>query len=141
MVILYIKLICAKTFSNTESRNTPSSYFYSSVLLIEIREWKNVKQGLQSGLDRHDKLHLVKCVYASKPIDKQLFARNLLHKYKNNCLFFVSQKKSFQREIHLWDVRNTSAPVHESVVDTGNNVLTPLFDQDASVVFLVGKVN
>lgn len=32
-----------------------------------------------------------------------------------------------------------SAPVHESVIDTGNNVLMPLFDLDASVVYLVGK--
>ena len=39
----------------------------------------------------------------------------------------------------MWDVRNMSGPVDESVIDTGNNVLTPLFDLDASVVYLVGK--
>ena len=43
--------------------------------------------------------------------------------------------------MHLWDLRNASAPVHESTIDTGNNVLVPLFDYDTSVTFLIGKVS
>lgn len=46
---------------------------------------------------------------------------------------------SFQREIQVWDVRNLTDPVHCSMLDTGNNVLTPLYDQDSSVLFLAGK--
>lgn len=46
---------------------------------------------------------------------------------------------SFTREIHLWDVRNTSEPVHESSIDSGNNVLNPFYDHDTSALFLVGK--
>ena len=46
---------------------------------------------------------------------------------------------SFTREIHLWDIRNTSAPVHESSIDSGNNVLNPYYDHDTSALFLVGK--
>jgi coronin-7 len=46
---------------------------------------------------------------------------------------------SHQREVHLWDVRNTSAPCFEVVVDTGNNVLTPLYDYDTGILFLAGK--
>ena len=48
--------------------------------------------------------------------------------------------KSFQRDIQLWDIRNTSEPVHESSIDSGNNVLTPFYDYDTSIVYLVGKV-
>lgn len=47
--------------------------------------------------------------------------------------------QSFQREIHLWDIRNPVQPVNEFQIDTGNNVLNPLYDYDTSVLFLVGK--
>jgi hypothetical protein len=39
----------------------------------------------------------------------------------------------------LWDTRNLAEPVHVSQIDTGNNVLNPLYDHDTSVLYLVGK--
>ena len=46
---------------------------------------------------------------------------------------------NFQREVHLWDIRNISEPIHETDIDTGNNALKPYFDYDSSVVYLIGK--
>jgi hypothetical protein len=48
--------------------------------------------------------------------------------------------KNHQRELHLWDVRNTSAPSFEFSIDIGNNVLTPYLDSDTGMLFLAGKV-
>lgn len=42
--------------------------------------------------------------------------------------------------MHIWDLRNTSAPSFELSIDTGNNVLTPYLDSDTGMLFLVGKV-
>lgn len=57
----------------------------------------------------------------------------------SDCILSSVYTPSHQREIHLWDIRNTNSPVHETQIDTGNNVLTPLYDYDTSMLFLVGK--
>ncbi|CAF0744077.1 unnamed protein product [Brachionus calyciflorus] len=58
---------------------------------------------------------------------------------ETNCILSSVYTQSFTREIHLWDIRNTSSPVHESTIDSGNNVLNPFYDHDTSALFLVGK--
>lgn len=57
----------------------------------------------------------------------------------SDCILSSVYTQSFQREINLWDIRNTTAPVHETSIDTGNNVLAPFYDYDTSVLFLIGK--
>lgn len=57
----------------------------------------------------------------------------------SDCILSSVYTQSFQREIHLWDIRNPTSPVNEFQIDTGNNVLNPLYDYDTSVMFLVGK--
>jgi len=56
-----------------------------------------------------------------------------------DCILSSIYTQSFQREINLWDIRNTTAPVHEYSIDTGNNVLAPYYDYDTSVLYLIGK--
>lgn len=57
----------------------------------------------------------------------------------SDCILSSVYTQSFQREVHLWDIRNPSSPVHEYSIDTGNNVLIPYYDYDTSVCFLIGK--
>jgi len=57
----------------------------------------------------------------------------------SDCILSSVYTQSFQREIHLWDIRNPVQPVNEFQIDTGNNVLNPLYDYDTSALFLVGK--
>lgn len=57
----------------------------------------------------------------------------------SNCILSSNYTMNFQREVHLWDIRNTSEPIHETDIDTGNNALKPYFDYDSSVVYLIGK--
>lgn len=57
----------------------------------------------------------------------------------SNCILASVYSQSHQRELHLWDIRNTTEPVCETPIDMGNNVLTPLFDHDTSMLFLNGK--
>ena len=56
-----------------------------------------------------------------------------------DCILSSVYTQSFQREVHLWDIRNTSSPINEYSIDTGNNVLIPYYDYDTSVCFLIGK--
>jgi coronin-7 len=57
----------------------------------------------------------------------------------SNSILTSVYSMSHQRELYLWDIRNTDAPVHETSIDQGNNVLTPLYDHDTSMLFLIGK--
>lgn len=57
----------------------------------------------------------------------------------SDCILSSNYNSSFQREVVLWDIRNTSEPVHDTDVGTGNNVLVPYYDYDASVLYLIGK--
>ncbi len=57
----------------------------------------------------------------------------------SNCILSSNYTANFQREVLLWDIRNPSEPVHESDIGTGNNVLVPYYDYDASVLYLIGK--
>lgn len=57
----------------------------------------------------------------------------------SNCILSSNYTMNFQQEVNLWDIRNTSEPVHEADIGTGNNVLVPYYDYDASVVYLIGK--
>ncbi len=57
----------------------------------------------------------------------------------SNCILSSNYTANFQREVLLWDIRNPAEPVHESDIGTGNNVLVPYYDYDASVLYLIGK--
>lgn len=57
----------------------------------------------------------------------------------SNCILSSNYTLNFQQEVNLWDIRNTSEPVHEADIGSGNNVLVPYYDYDASVVYLIGK--
>jgi len=53
-------------------------------------------------------------------------------------LSFGSSKQS-AREIKVWDLKNTSAPLHTEAVDTAAGGMIPLFDHDTNVIYLCGK--
>ncbi|CAE1312014.1 CORO7 [Acanthosepion pharaonis] len=44
-----------------------------------------------------------------------------------------------QRQICVWDLKNTSAPLSTQSLDTSPGILIPLFDADTNMLFLIGK--
>lgn len=47
--------------------------------------------------------------------------------------------KQSGREMKVWDLKNTSKPLHVEAVDTASGALIPLYDQDTKVLYLCGK--
>eukprot|EP00536_Pseudo-nitzschia_multiseries_P017745 jgi/Psemu1/70315/estExt_Genemark1.C_17830002 len=43
------------------------------------------------------------------------------------------------REMKVWDLKDTSKPLHTEQVDTASGALLPLFDIDSNVIYLCGK--
>ena len=47
--------------------------------------------------------------------------------------------KQSGREMKVWDLKQTSKPLHTEAVDTASGALIPLFDLDTMVLYLCGK--
>lgn len=44
-----------------------------------------------------------------------------------------------QRQIYVWDLKNTASPLSTQSLDTSPGILIPLFDADTNMLFLIGK--
>eukprot|EP00635_Sarcinochrysidales_sp_CCMP3193_P005425 CAMPEP_0118898172 /NCGR_PEP_ID=MMETSP1166-20130328/5272_1 /TAXON_ID=1104430 /ORGANISM="Chrysoreinhardia sp, Strain CCMP3193" /LENGTH=457 /DNA_ID=CAMNT_0006837267 /DNA_START=122 /DNA_END=1495 /DNA_ORIENTATION=+ len=47
--------------------------------------------------------------------------------------------KQSQRQLKLWDIRDTSKPLHKLDIDQAAGVIIPFFDVDTSILYLCGK--
>jgi len=47
--------------------------------------------------------------------------------------------KTSEREYSLWDLKDMSKPLSKSMVDSASGLLMPFFDNDTSMLYLVGK--
>ncbi|TPX60891.1 hypothetical protein PhCBS80983_g01502 [Powellomyces hirtus] len=56
-----------------------------------------------------------------------------------DLLFTTGFSQRRDREYGLWDSRNLSKPIILNKVDTSPGVITPLYDSDTAMMFLVGK--
>jgi len=57
----------------------------------------------------------------------------------DNMMFSFGASKQSSREIRVWDLKNTSKPLHTEKVDTAAGAMIPLYDPDTSVLYLCGK--
>ncbi|EGG22328.1 actin binding protein [Cavenderia fasciculata] len=57
---------------------------------------------------------------------------------KDNILTTGFSKTS-EREFKIWDPRNIAEPITATVVDTASGLLMPFYDQDNSILYMVGK--
>jgi len=48
--------------------------------------------------------------------------------------------KMRERELAIWDVRDLSKPAKRESLDSSTGVIIPLFDNDAKILYLAGKV-
>jgi coronin-1B/1C/6 len=53
--------------------------------------------------------------------------------------FSFGASKTSAREIKVWDLKNTSQPLHTELVDTAAGAMIPMYDVDTDVIFLCGK--
>jgi WD40 repeat protein len=62
------------------------------------------------------------------------------HKFLNDdFILSVGFSRSNERAIKLFDLRNISEPVQNLVIDNSSGVITPFYDSDLGLVYLVGK--
>mmetsp|Transcript_16543 Transcript_16543/g.34127 ORF Transcript_16543/g.34127 Transcript_16543/m.34127 type:complete len:394 (-) Transcript_16543:140-1321(-) len=57
----------------------------------------------------------------------------------DSLMFTTGASKQSTREIRVWDLKNTSKPIHTENVDTAAGAMIPLWDPDTNVLFLCGK--
>lgn len=58
---------------------------------------------------------------------------------KNNAVMTTGFSSSREREFCLWDLRDLSKPTSTNKIDSSTGTLTPLYDRDTDLVFLMGK--
>ena len=56
-----------------------------------------------------------------------------------NKLYTVGFSRSSDRQFSIWDPSNLAKPLHSQNIDTSSGILMPFYDNDTSIVYLVGK--
>jgi coronin-7 len=58
---------------------------------------------------------------------------------KNNTAVTTGFSLRREREFCLWDLRDLTKPISTNKIDTSIGILTPLYDRDTDLVFMMGK--